>query len=599
MVLVDVLALILTLTSVVHGAKTASFAVFLRFPRVTKLMKSQRMLRLNRLIRFMRVSVPGANGEMNNFDDEKRSEVLAYRVPFENFAGYYDNIDSSPLHLITKVAKKMDSLDVFESPILQATIDFKWNKFARSLFYRQFAFFLSFLVVVVLFGTYASRTARPQAAFPGDTDAYPTLQALADSKDGFGALVLIPFVVGWCGMFLFNELNQLIHDGLSYFGKIWNYVDMFGFGLEMVAAVCWLARADEYTVRGLLALGTLLLFIKILYFARGFYQWGPLVRMLVTIIDDMRPFVLILVIFVSSFAVALLIFNAHEQVDDSGVEAANEGRLLVNAMLFVVASAVFGDKTGYTPADSEATDLVLPTRTMNTFLFSFLMVIVNIILLNLLIAIMADSYGRVQQFARLEAVYERATIIMEMEQSMLPLMNKLQRWRFAAVFRYRQAIAWVALAFCGAPESDGPAVSLDEAWGERSLEIRQGQFPTWLHVLKAGNESRVLGGEESCDIVDLRLDGKAGDQLAAVLGRLEKVEKMLQLNTRLLHKTMEAMQQGGTSAAAGDAPALTSAGSEAEATGLSRTSPKSRPIVRPSSRRPSPHSFSGIAEAKA
>ena len=35
-------------------------------------------------------------------------------------------------------------------------------------------------------------------------------------------------------------------------------------------------------------------------------------------------------------------------------------------------------------------------------------------------------------------MYERATIIMEMEQLILPLMKTIKRWRFFAEYRYKQ-----------------------------------------------------------------------------------------------------------------------------------------------------------------
>lgn len=71
-----------------------------------------------------------------------------------------------------------------------------------------------------------------------------------------------------------------------------NYLDISSFGLEVVATGAWFARGGENAVRGLLATSILLLFMKTMYFARGFPLWGPLVRMLVNIVDDMRPFVL-------------------------------------------------------------------------------------------------------------------------------------------------------------------------------------------------------------------------------------------------------------------------------------------------------------------
>ena len=43
----------------------------------------------------------------------------------------------------------------------------------------------------------------------------------------------------------------------------------------------------------------------------------------------------------------------------------------------------------------------------------------QVVLINLLIAIMADSYNKIQQKAELEAISEKATIIMEAETSWL------------------------------------------------------------------------------------------------------------------------------------------------------------------------------------
>ena len=47
------------------------------------------------------------------------------------------------------------------------------------------------------------------------------------------------------------------------------------------------------------------------------------------------------------------------------------------------------------------------------------LVIPQVVLLNLLIAIMAESFNRIQKSAELEAISERATIIMEAETSWL------------------------------------------------------------------------------------------------------------------------------------------------------------------------------------
>ena len=52
------------------------------------------------------------------------------------------------------------------------------------------------------------------------------------------------------------------------------------------------------------SLSLLLLFIKILFYARGFKSWGTLVRMVGEIIRDMGSFMLILMVIVAGFGLA-------------------------------------------------------------------------------------------------------------------------------------------------------------------------------------------------------------------------------------------------------------------------------------------------------
>ena len=68
-------------------------------------------------------------------------------------------------------------------------------------------------------------------------------------------------------------------------------------------------------------------------------------------------------------------------------------------MSSVVRLAVFSDREGYTmDGDPPAS---IPDGTLNSIYFSGMMTTINIILLNLLIAIMATSYSRVQKYSHL------------------------------------------------------------------------------------------------------------------------------------------------------------------------------------------------------
>ena len=130
------------------------------------------------------------------------------------FRRYYADPDESPLHLITTAAQRLHRLEVFQSPIMRATVDFKWNAFAKRLFYGQFAVFLCFLGVVVVFSIFASRTAG--------SDDYPAMRDVWSHPQGRVAICLAPFSVVFSLLSLTNELQQLLNMGTAaYFDSIW------------------------------------------------------------------------------------------------------------------------------------------------------------------------------------------------------------------------------------------------------------------------------------------------------------------------------------------------------------------------------------------
>ena len=97
---------------------------------------------------------------------------------------------------------------------MRATVDFKWNSFARRLFYGQFVVFLCFLGIVVAFSLFASRTAGEEA--------FPTMRHVWHNDQGRVAIFLAPISVLYSFFSLFNELQQLLNMGaVAYFDSIW------------------------------------------------------------------------------------------------------------------------------------------------------------------------------------------------------------------------------------------------------------------------------------------------------------------------------------------------------------------------------------------
>lgn len=129
--------------------------------------------------------------------------------------------------------------------------------------------------------------------------------------------------------------------------------------------------------------------------------------MLVTIIQDIQAFMLIVVILIFGFAVAFVVNNADTVQKTKGTTAVGNPKgyknklgpyALVDSSHFILDVAVFNTPNAY--LDNSSLNPFQPPSTMlNTVLYISVMITVNIILLNLLIAIMANSYARVQKSA--------------------------------------------------------------------------------------------------------------------------------------------------------------------------------------------------------
>jgi hypothetical protein len=148
-----------------------------------------------------------------------------------------------------------------------------------------------------------------------------------------------------------------------------------------------------------LALALFLKWLGLLYFLQAFSATGPLVRMVFQIIVDMRHFMMILAVAVlasaSSFY-ALLHHSAHhahnrsaDDDDSNGNGSSNPFRGAGQTLFFMFKMLLLGDFD---------TDLFLLGEyvALLQVLFVSSMMLTLVILLNLLIALMSDSYERIQ-----------------------------------------------------------------------------------------------------------------------------------------------------------------------------------------------------------
>ena len=243
----------------------------------------------------------------------------------------------------------------------------------------------------------------------------------------------------------------------------WNVLDLLqiagvGTTLGMHTGFLGLAERHELTVP-VASIAVFLMWLKLFAFMRAFERLGALIRMIEVIVADILPFLVILAtVMVASAFVFYLLFYRYAREDGVGprnIYAREEGEDLVfgwNAALFSQFTLMLGDFSTELLENSPYPRLV-------KVVFILVMLFVNIVMLNLLIAIMGDSYDKVQENAFLEYRREKARVLMEIE----IMMTKKERKREDYFPRWLHVLQ---------PTTTGGARSRDR-WIGRIREIKE------------------------------------------------------------------------------------------------------------------------------
>ena len=94
------------------GGRQAKGAAFAQLAEGEKLVRGSRKRTEPRNLWHDILMSDDDQTEENNTHKAARAEVVALRVPFQNFAGRYENFDDSPLHIVTVAAQKLNKLEV-------------------------------------------------------------------------------------------------------------------------------------------------------------------------------------------------------------------------------------------------------------------------------------------------------------------------------------------------------------------------------------------------------------------------------------------------------------------------------------------------------
>ncbi|CAI2381450.1 unnamed protein product [Moneuplotes crassus] len=320
--------------------------------------------------------------KVNVFDEEENTlkRVSIKGIEFDwIFQG--DNC-----HQFLKDLSGSQNINLFGQDIIRDIILFQWKYFKEVIILKLF---IPYIIYFVLFCLYTTWLLEKQHLESDDSGSYHL------TSYAFGAIILL-FNIFWA----YVEIRQILFHGLDYITSFWNMLDLFSVIMNTTVVIMDFADASFEDTNRVAAISVLVLYFKLFYFLRIFFATAYLVRMIIEIMIDMKFFVGVLMIATIAFANAFYILGRNSEEDNLA------GDNFIDAFIFSYKMGL-GD---FITDDFGTRD--------EEFLWIFFLLdtlIILIVLLNLVIAIMGDTFDRVQETQENSMLQELSNMIRENE----------------------------------------------------------------------------------------------------------------------------------------------------------------------------------------
>ena len=197
-------------------------------------------------------------------------------------------------------------------------------------------------------------------------------------------------------------------------GNPWNYLDIIPLVLITISMSFEnLAIGAQYE-RPCNAVACFFMWIKFLYFWRIFRQTSKFISMIVAIISDLRVFMIVFLVTLTAFGNSLYIMSNNNPVCDEACEALPEEERPAGRFINSMTESVFFAYC-MSLGDFDTTNLGSVYVILAVLTFVVATLFLTIMMLNILVAVISDSYARVESTSIEEMYKNFADLIVENE----------------------------------------------------------------------------------------------------------------------------------------------------------------------------------------
>jgi len=264
-----------------------------------------------------------------------------------------------------------DNDEIFSCSQVRVFVEFMWKGYYDAIYQTLFLPYIAYFVSFSLFATYFGQ-------IESNTLSWGFIMQMA---------CLVVFGKTFVTFFIL-EIIQFKSDPKNYFFSFWNIMDFTSLVACAGYVFCECTNAlseNQLNIMGSIAV--LLLWLKLFYWMRLFKQFSAFIRIISEIIKDIQVFSAMLFLCLAAFANCIIVLqNNRKGTDSPPIFDSFTGIEPFDAIIHAYLTGL-GDfnKDNY----SEGNDITI------WLFFLFATILVQLVFMNMLIAIMGESFGRI------------------------------------------------------------------------------------------------------------------------------------------------------------------------------------------------------------
>ena len=275
---------------------------------------------------------------------------------------------------VMEALSETKDLSLFRNETIKIIIDYKYSLVRTAILDYLFKPYVNYLFTFFIWHRYIYE-------YNGEVP----LRDHASNK--FVSLILLMYAL----YFSFFEIDQFRQVGFKYFLSFWNLFDTFP-AISISIMVIWFnSNETRFVIEpATMAISSLIMWSKLLNFLRISQETGYLIRMMIKVINDIGVFIFVLFFTLLGFADAMYIISRsnmppEDESDDSDKYSYFSGYFssLLNSYLLALGEFQYEDFSG---ASNEG---------ITWFIFLIATLLNCVVMLNLLIAIVSETFNNV------------------------------------------------------------------------------------------------------------------------------------------------------------------------------------------------------------